>query len=184
MSLTARITPCLVRCSAIVLAALGCIAASANSARADFMLGVDLDSVLPLQSRAEFGGGFAIRLGDQLHVPAVAFTPELAFSYDKFSKAYGPSVYRGVVGARLSIGELIRPGVYAHVGFGKYDLDIPGADPSGTAITYDAGLSLDFTLLPLLNLGVHGSYNVLLGDDEDRERFKWLTLGAHVELVF
>lgn len=160
------------------------LACSVSVARADIMVGADLDTVIPLESPAKTGGGFSIRIGDQLHLPMVAITPELAFNYASFSEVYGPKVYRGLVGLRLAVGEVIRPGIFAHVGFGRYDLEIPGAMPSGTALTYDGGISLDFTLLPLLNLGVHGAYNILAGDDGDRDRFRWLTVGAHLELVF
>jgi hypothetical protein len=155
----------------------------ARTARADIMIGADFNSVLPIESRAEFGGGFAIRVGDQLHVPALALTPELVFDYASFSEAYGPVVYRGLVGARIGVGEIIRPGIFAHIGLGRFELQIPGADPSGSALTYDGGITLDFTLLPVVNFGVHGSYHILAAD-EVRERFRWLVLGAHLELVF
>jgi hypothetical protein len=163
--------------------ALLVVALVPNPARADILIGVDLDAVEPLDSPAEFGGGFAVRLGDQLHLPAIAITPELAFSYAKFSEEYGPSIYRGMVGVRLGILELIRPGVYGHIGLGRYELDLPGEDPSGSDLTYDLGVVVDFTLLPLLNLGVHAAYNRLTGNDV-RDDFEWLTFGVHAELVF
>jgi hypothetical protein len=167
----------------LACAALVVVAAAPNPARADILIGVDIEGVEPLDSPAEFGGGFAVRLGDQIHLPLIAITPELAFSYANFSEDYGPSIYRGTVGARLGIGEIIRPGIYAHIGLGRYELDLPGDNPSGTDVTYDVGLVLDFTVLPLLNLGVHAAYNRLGGDDV-RDDFEWLTTGAHVELVF
>ena len=45
-----------------------------NPARADFMVGVDVDGVEPFESGAAFGGGFGVRLGAQLHVPLLALT--------------------------------------------------------------------------------------------------------------
>lgn len=167
-------------CAAVIVLV---VSGYSGVARADIMAGVDFDSVLPVKSEADFGGGFSVRLGDQLHLPAIALTPELIFSYADFSNAFGPTLYRGGVGARLSIGEIIRPGIYGHIGFGRYEPARPAVDPSGTDLTYDGGITLDFTLIPVLNLGVHGGYNVLVRDTRP-DRFRWLTLGAHVELVF
>jgi hypothetical protein len=46
----------------------------------------------------------------------------------------------------------------------------------------DGGLAIDFTLLPLIDLGVHGAYNVLLPRG-DTDAFKFVTLGAQAALV-
>ena len=46
----------------------------------------------------------------------------------------------------------------------------------------DAGLALDFTLLPLIDLGVHGAYNTMFPRD-DGSSLEFLTLGAHAALV-
>lgn len=166
-----------------IAAAMAVLACRAAPARAEIMVGVDLDYVLPIDSSAKFGGGFAIRLGSQIHLPALALTPELSIGYAGFSESAGPNVYRGVVGLRLGIGELIRPGVFAHIGLGRFSLDAGGRDVSSTEVTYDAGLMLDFTLLPLLNLGVHMGYDRLDGSDK-RKTFHWLTFGIHAEVVF
>jgi hypothetical protein len=47
---------------------------------------------------------------------------------------------------------------------GRFEIDVPalsGIDLSRNAFTFDAGAFLDFTLLPILNLGVHAAYNHL-----------------------
>jgi hypothetical protein len=88
-----------------------------------------------------------------------------------------------MIGGRVAIGEILRIGLYGHIGLGSFNLDVDGPDPSGSDVTYDVGLTLDFTVIPFLNLGVHAAYNSF-GEDEDREAFEWLTTGAHVELVF
>jgi hypothetical protein len=59
--------------------------------------------------------------------------------------------------------------------------DVPAPDPSRTGLTYDFGLFLDFTLLPLLNLGVHAAYDRMVGGADPA--FHWLTFGAHAELI-
>jgi hypothetical protein len=167
----------------LACAALIALALVPNPARADFLVGVDVDGVEPFEDGAAFGGGFGLRLGAQFHVPLIALTPELAFTYAKFGDDYGPAIYRGMIGGRAAIGEIIRIGVYGHIGLGSFDVDVDDADPSGTDVTYDVGLALDFTLIPFLNLGVHAAYNSF-GEDDQRDAFEWLTTGAHVEFVF
>src|SRR2546423_11521635 len=89
---------------------------AAGVVRAGPTIGADLDLGFPLHSRGDSGGGFGIRLGQELHLPLVALVPELGFTYHKFSGDYGPKIYRGIAGLRLGIGEVIRPGVFAHLG--------------------------------------------------------------------
>ena len=43
-------------------------------------VGGDLDLAFPLDSRASNGWGFGLRIGQELHVPLVALTPEIGFS--------------------------------------------------------------------------------------------------------
>lgn len=159
----------------------GVLASPAAPARADVQVGGDLDYALPIDSRADSGGGFAVRLGWQLHVPMLVLTPEAAFNYEGFSGTYGPAVYRGVGGLRLGLGEVFRLGAFTHAGLGRLSADVPAPDPSRTGFTYDLGIFLDFSLMPLLNVGVHGAYNAMPGGDEPS--FQWLTLGAHAELI-
>jgi hypothetical protein len=71
--------------------------------------------------------------------------------------------------------------VFVHAGIGH--LSLPDSLPSHTAFSYDAGAFLDLTLLPLLDLGVHGAYNRVTPGDEV-EAFEWATVGAHAALIF
>jgi len=153
---------------------------NAAPAQAKTAIAADLDYAAPIDSDMKSGGGFAIRVGQQLHVPMLVLTPELVFSDHTFADN-GPTAYRGLAGLRLGVGELIRPGVYGHLGFGS--LSMPDPVPSHTAFTYDAGIFLDLTVLPLLDLGVHGAYNRLNAGD-GVPTFEWATIGAHAALVF
>lgn len=154
-----------------------------SRARADTAIAGDLDWTLPINSNADSGGGFGIRLGQHIHFPMLALTPELGFTYAGFGGDFGPKVYRGVAGLRIGVGEILRPGVYAHLGVGRMELDTPGPDFSHTAFTYDAGGFIDLTLLPVLNIGVHAAYNRLNGSDTG-DAFEWATVGAHAALIF
>ena len=161
-------------------AALFATFAGESSAHAKTMIAADLDYAAPLDSDTKSGGGFAIRLGQQLHVPLLVLTPELEFADHTFSDN-GPTAYQGLAGLRLGFGEIIRPGLFAHIGLGS--LNMPDPVPSHTALTYDAGAFLDLTVLPLLDIGVHGAYN-RLNSGEGVAAFEWPTLGAHAALVF
>ena len=99
--------------------------------------------------------------------------------------AIDASLYRGFAGVRLSLGKVIEPGIYGHVGYGHVSFDaVPGAfDQSHGAFSYDVGATLDFTLLPVLGVGVHGAYNGLTGDSEFKQ-INWVNLGGHVSVQF
>ena len=159
---------------------------TAAPSQAEIAIAADLDFAIPVDSDAESGGGFGIRLGYQLKVTEVFLTPELAFTYHAFSGDFDPTVYRGLAGLRLGIGKIIRPGVFGHLGIGRFAIDVPFLDDidiSHTAFTYDIGAFLEFVLLPLLNLGVHAAYNHI-NSGNHAPGFQWVTLGAQAALVF
>jgi hypothetical protein len=163
-----------------LMLAMCALALDAEHARADTEIGVDLDYGLGIDTVADGGGGFALRLGQQLHIPAIALTPEIAFGYHSFSGGGEPAIYSGLGGVRLGFGEIFRLGPFAHLGLGHIDYDLPG-DPNDTAFQYDLGAFFDLTILPLVNIGVHGAYNELRAGDTGT--FQWATFGAHVELI-
>jgi hypothetical protein len=49
---------------------------------------------------------------------------------------------------------------------------------------FDAGLALDFTLMPVVDLGLHGSYNTALTQNGTADTPRWIGLGAHLAFVF
>jgi hypothetical protein len=128
--------------------------------------------------QTEVGGGGALRLGQELDLFLVSLTPELGGGYHVFgSGADRSKLYSGFLGGRLAIGKIIEPSLFGHVGVGRLD----GPD-ARTAAVLDGGLAIDFTLLPLIDLGLHGAYNVMLPRD-DGTSFKFVTLGAQAALV-
>jgi len=155
----------------------------ARSARAETALAGDIDFASPIDSSLAAGAGFGLRLGYHAHIPLIIVTPELGFSYYGFGGDYPASVYRGAAGVRLAVGEIVRPGIFAHVGLGRLSADGPPPDPTHSALSYDAGAFLDFTLLPLINIGAHAAYNRLDASD-GVGAVDWLALGGHAELVF
>lgn len=170
----------------VALLGLG-VFAFAPAAYADSTLALDLDYARPIKATGiDSGFGGAVRFGYQFHVPMLAFTPELALAYHKFGGAFDPSILRGMVGARLGIGELIRPGVFAHYGYGHmafFNTSGGAGDPSRSAASYDIGGFLDLTVLPIIDLGVHGAYNAFSAGD-GAGTFKYATVGAHLAITF
>lgn len=143
-------------------------------------LAADLDLGFPVSSSGDTGGGFGIRFGQELHVAPVALTPEVGFTYHNFSGDLGPRIYRGIAGARLGIGEVLRPGAFAHLGFGHF---VPTYGDNQTDFTFDAGGFLDLTIIPFLSVGIHGAYNRVEAD-YGSGAYEYATVGLHAALVF
>lgn len=154
-------------------------------AAAQTTLGVDLSFNDALdRADTDSGAGLDIYFGPRLDLAILTLTTELSAGYHDFGGELEPTVYRGLAGGRLGLGFGIRPSVFAHLGVGhlRYDA-LGGPDRDGrTHFAGDLGLALDFTILPLIDLGVHGSYNLVSGAGDD-EAFEWLQAGAHVIFV-
>jgi hypothetical protein len=156
---------------------------AAPAARADTAIAGDLESVVPLAfDDVEFGPAFAIRLGWQLHLPLITLTPEAGFHYASFDE--GPNLYRGIIGGRVGVGELLRFGVFAHLGIARQTWTLATKDVSHTGLTIDAGLFLDLTIIPLIDIGVHMGYGrVGANEDENLDPMQWLAFGLHAALI-
>jgi hypothetical protein len=138
----------------------------------DFDFGAALD-----EPGTSAGGGGALRIGQELDLVLISLTPEVGGSYHTFGGADKTRLYAGFVGGRLAVGKVIEPAIFGHVGVGH----VQGFE-SRTAPLVDGGLALDFTLLPLIDLGVHGAYNVMFPRN-DGSALEFVTLGAHAALV-
>ena len=148
------------------------LASSPGLARTE--LGAKLGVAAPTADEDDTGSDFGVWLGKRWELPAVVVGTELAGNFADFP---GVNVYRGLVGAKLGVGVVFRPSVFGHVGLASVAL--PG--PNETRFTYDLGAALDFTLLPLLDLGIDGAYVNLPDDSGDID---WVRFGAHAALVF
>ncbi len=143
-------------------------------------LALDLEYAGPIDEGSVKGGsGGALRLGREADLVLVSLTGEIGGSYHSFSGTPDVSVWRGFVGGRFAVGKILEPGVYGHLGIGRLSVD-PG---SRTSPTFDGGLFLDLTVLPLVDLGVHAGYDTVLGKD-GAQAFDYYVAGAHAALVF
>jgi hypothetical protein len=128
-------------------------------------------------AEVDAGAGGAVRLGQEFDLFLISITPELGGGYHGFGGDDRLKLYSGFLGGRLALGKIVEPSLFAHVGVGRLD----GGEPR-TAPLLDGGLAIDLTVLPLIDIGVHGAYNVLL-PAKDGEAFKFVTLGAQAALV-
>jgi hypothetical protein len=147
-----------------------------NSSKTHIAVDFDFSSAFDALG-TKIGGGGALRVGQKFKLLLVSLTPELGGSYHAFGGSDETRVYAGFLGARLGMGKIIEPSIFGHLGAGHG----VGLQPR-TGLVADGGLALDFTLLPLLDLGVHGAYNVVVPRG-DASALKYFTLGAQAALV-
>jgi hypothetical protein len=151
---------------------------------ADTIIGVQGNiNTLVEPSREGTGAGIDVLLGKRLDLTLVTFGTELSLGLHSLPGADKATAYRALAGVNLGIGSILRPSIFAHIGVGHIavaDDSIP--DQSRTGLAGDAGVALDFTLLPLLDIGVQGSYNAI-SKTSDTDPFRWLQAGVHATLV-
>jgi len=157
-----------------------CVYFVSRPAAAGPTIGADHDLGFPLHSRGNSGGGFGIRLGEELKVPALVLTPELGFTYHNFSGDFGPKIYRGILGARLGFGDILRPGAFAHIALAHF---VPTVGDNQNAFGFDVGGFLDLTIIPFINVGAHAAYN-RVDADYGSGAYAYATVGLHAALVF
>ncbi|HEX2677635.1 MAG TPA: hypothetical protein VHM19_13370 [Polyangiales bacterium] len=145
---------------------------------ARFMIGVDLSRIVSVSLRGiKVGNGMALRLGGELDALIITMIPEAIFSYDAFDDS-GLNVSSARAGGRLRFLKVLEPGLFLHAGVASVD---PGAAYWSPML--DGGLTLDFTLLPLIDLGVHAAYDGVLASGH-HAAFGYGSAGAHVAFVF
>jgi hypothetical protein len=168
-----------------VAAAAATLIARPQTAAAETVVGIDLNFNDSLVGEdAGNGAGVDVFFGPRLDLAILTLTTELSAGFHDFAGELDPTVYRGMAGGRLGVGVIIRPSVFAHIGVGHLRFDDAFGDgrDGRTNLAGDVGAVLDFTILPLVDLGIQGSYNTIAGDDDD-DAFEWLQAGAHITFV-
>lgn len=143
-------------------------------------IALDLDYAAAIDNNfIEGGGGGALRIGSELDLFLVTLIPELNLAYHSFGgdSRYDAKTYTGTLGGRIRFLKIVEPGVFAHAGIGRQE----GFDPH-TGFAFDAGVTVDLTILPLIDLGLHAAWNRVFGTSE-REGLSYATTGFHVALV-
>lgn len=173
-SLAVRLVP------ALLTGALFMSAAAEAHASSGTAVGVDLDYTNGInEPQVGSGTGFNGRLGYKLDLLVLQVTPEIGGGYHTYSGDRSAKLAQGFVGGRMQFGKILEPGLYAHLGYGH--LSETGGGHSGA--TADAGITLDLTLLPLIDVGVHAGYKGMLKSG-DYQAFDSYVLGLHGSLIF
>jgi len=174
-SLALRLLPALLGAAALLVAARSAHAKSGTA------IGVDWDYTNGIEESNVSGGtGFKVRLGYKLDLKLLQLTPEIGGGYHTFTGDAGAKLSQGIVGGRVSFLKVLEPGVYAHLGYGHLSGSVGDGRSGATA---DAGVTLDLTILPLVDLGIHGGYNGMLKSG-DYPAFDSYVLGVHGALIF
>lgn len=149
--------------------ACAAVALASHVARAGTEVGADFDDALSIDSHGTLGGGggFGVRLGQELHLPALRLTPELDYGHMQLFGANGwPDVttHRIEGGLRIGVGELLMPFAFLHAGYGWRVSSTPVTGGGGLAL--DGGIGLDLTLGPL-SVGGHIGYASIAVDPNE-----------------
>jgi hypothetical protein len=161
--------------------------------RSSLNLGFDLEGAVPIDvprslsgNDVHGGGGFKVRVGDQIRWPRLRITPEGGYAYDHLfasddvGNSYAWDVHRLFGGVRFAFGHFVTPGFYAHLGYGWRDT----ADPTvarSHGLAFDAGGFLDFHVVPHFGFGIHVEY---VNVDAQPYTPHWIALGGHVDVNF
>lgn len=141
------------------LAALAALTVATPALAADTMVAVDVDAVVDHAGDAgnrqlapelgAFGTGVTARLGRAYRLPFVQLIPEVGGS---MVTVQGDQRFRTFAGARLSVGKIITPTVYGHLGY-----HFGSAETSG-GFSPDVGVALDIRPMPVLSFGIHAQH--------------------------
>ena len=151
-------------------------------ASAQHKLSLDGEVAFPTSGASDTGWGAGARLGHAWNLLIFALTPEIGGSYHAFGGSPDASSYDGVAGLRFGINFIVEPSVFAHLGVGHFGYTTGAGDVSHTGLMYDVGAALDFTLVPVVDLGLHLAYSQIAGDSLGD--FAWVDLGAHLTFTF
>src|ERR1700730_3545878 len=161
--------------------------------RSGLNLGFDVEGAIPTTTprlrsgnNLSGGGGFKVRVGDQIRFPRLRVTPEGGYAFDHLfatddvGTAYAWDLHRLFGGVRVGFGRVVVPGFYVNLGYGwrkPWDPTVPHAG----GLAFNGGFSLDLHVVPHLGLGGHAEYVTI-----DARPFapQWIALGLHADLVF
>lgn len=179
----------IVRTVRTLLGALGLAGsiAWARPAQAEVALGFEVNySEAVDQFETGKGGGVDVRVGPRLELWRLQLTPEVSAGLHDFGGFLSPTVLRSLGGGKvafdLDLG--VQPTLFAHFGVGRlrYDALESAERDAATGMAGDFGASLDMNVLPVLDVGIQGSYNVV-GLESRSARFEWVQVGGHVTVI-
>jgi hypothetical protein len=157
----------------------------ATPAAAEVTLGLDINYNEAVdQFETGKGGGVDVRFGPRLDLWRFQVTPELSAGLHDFGGYLNPTVVRSSVGGKLALDLGLKPTLFAHFGVGRlrYDSEESIERDASTGMAGDVGAALDLSVLPMLEVGMQGSYNVV-GVELKGSRFDWVQFGGHITVI-
>jgi hypothetical protein len=159
--------------------AAGTLTLSSN-AHASTPLSVDINYAEPIaQDNTNSGLGGQLRFGPRLDLKILTLDSEIVAGAHFFDGAASPNVYQGMLGPRLGILWGLRPSVFGHLGVGH--VAFPELQDR-TNLAGDLGVALDLTFLPVIDIGAHGTWNFVAGNN-DWDGMQFVTIGAHITFL-
>lgn len=168
--------------------ALGTFAAPAPAAAQSVAL--DLDLAIPAGATSDtfdLGWGSQLRGGYDLGAPLISVTVEAIIDYYSFPFANADAsatVMRYGGGVRLGVPLPVVPELFVHLGYGTQSFEIAGQDVSEGGLTWDVGAAVNLLPLPILDVGAHVAYKVVVADEELADDFSWIVVGLHAGVSF
>jgi hypothetical protein len=183
----------------LVAAALSaaCAFGPSTAAAQQGVIAGDGSYALPIKSDfAAPSSSFGLRLGRRIRLPSnLSETLELGLHYGQFppgdtnTTTHNIQMFRGVLGARLGLAGIVRPGLFGHFGFGRVTGSVRSSGAlterffSHNAFSWDAGVFLDFAVASFFEFGLHASYNQIF-KAKDVYSFQWAEFGGHLQFLF
>jgi hypothetical protein len=186
---TRSLTPGLVPALALALALAFLALAPPTSASAQ-SVALDLDLAIPAGATGDtfdLGWGGELRGGYDLGAPLISVTLEAIIDYYSFPFANADAsatVMRYGGGVRIGVPLPVVPELFGHLGYGTQSFELAGQDVSEGGLTWDVGAAVNLLPLPILDVGAHVAYKVIVADDELAEDFSWIVVGLHAGLSF
>ncbi len=145
------------------------------------MVAIDFDYASAMQhDLVREGGGGALRVGSEIDLLLVSLIPEVTFDFHDFGARTRnhAQLLTGKLGGRIRFFKVIEPGLFAHLGLGTLSGD---RRYSHIGAALDMGVTLDLTILPFIDLGLHAAWNRVFGGYDSG--LSYGTSGFHVALV-
>ena len=166
-------------------------ATTSRSALADISIGAEAGALYTTGGSFEdrFGFGFAGRLGYDIDLSIIHLIPEIKIGYQRVpligsasatvgSDDHQTNVLLPMAGLRASIGIAVVAVVgFAHIGYAAPLGAAEQIDANG--LVYEIGGGIDFTTIPLIDIGIWGSWNQVRSGD----RYDWIGFGAQLTLT-
>ncbi len=169
---------------------VGVVSMSAPAQASDLVLGVETSAGTSTPGSENVVGthtSWGVRVGVALPVPVLRIVPEGRLSIMSAQRELPGSpvveLQSARFGGKLGLEGPVSPFVYGHMGWTRLAGGVVVLGGESLARSYDAGLGLDVTFIPVVSLGATvGTQWMDL--QQGAEPLSWLEAGVHLEISF